>query len=225
VADLHIEGITILRSGSPVLENATMTFLGGTRTVLWGVSGAGKSTLLAAIAGLVTPSAGSIEIGARVLFSKSAGVNVAPHARRIGLVFQDLALWPHLRAIDQVGLAGRLAGLDRAGAGKLLESVGLGGLARRRPGELSGGEQQRLAIARAIAPAPEILLLDEPFSSADMQTRLGLHSLLRTVSARIPGPTIYVTHDPVDAREFSENAVILEGKRLRTAAVGALFSR
>ncbi len=220
MADLHIRGVTILRNGSPVLENATATFPAETRTVLWGPSGAGKSTLLAAIAGLVTPSAGSIEIGARVLFSKTAGIDVVPHARRIGLVFQDLALWPHLRAIDQVRLAGRIAGLEQAGAMKLLESVGLKSLATRRPGELSGGEQQRLAIARAVAPEPEILLLDEPFSSVDMRTRRGLHSLLRAASARIPGPTIYVTHDPVDARELSENAVILEGTRLRADGKG-----
>ena len=97
------------------------------------------------------------------MFSAPDGVDLAPHRRRIGYVFQDLALWPHLSAVQQVHLVGRASGLDLPDAFTLLESVGLGSLARRRPGELSGGEQQRLAIARALAARPAILLLDEPF--------------------------------------------------------------
>ena len=129
--------------------------------------------------------------------------------RRVGFVFQDLALWPHLNAIDHVYLAGVPQVLDRRGAQALLESVGLGGLDRRRPGQLSGGEQQRLAMVRALAGRPSILLLDEPFSSVDRKTKDSLYLLLREVSARVPGPTIYVTHHIDDAVGLAETVMTL----------------
>jgi ABC-type molybdate transport system ATPase subunit len=160
--------------------------------------------LLGAIAGLIMPQRGRIAIGPDVLFSAPEGINLAPHRRRIGYVFQDLALWPHLSAIQQVHLVGRTAGLDLASAFTLLESVGLATLAYRRPPQLSGGEQQRLAIARALAGRPAILLLDEPFSSADRDMRQTLHALIRGISPTIPGPTIYVTHSADDARSLAE---------------------
>lgn len=218
MSDLGLRGVTVLRAGLPVLDDIEATFRGGRRTVLWGPSGAGKSTLLAAIAGLLDPASGTITIGADVLFSKSEGLSLAPHRRRIGFVFQDLALWPHLSALEQVQLVGRAAGARdghaRARAEELLQSVGLSGLAHRRPGHLSGGEQQRLALARAVAGQPEILLLDEPFSSVDGATRETLRVLLRTLSPLIPGPTVYVTHDPGDVRELAEEIVELTKGKL-----------
>lgn len=218
MSDLAIQGLTVMRSGRPVLKDAEATLRGARRTVLWGPSGAGKSTLLAALAGLVEPTSGSIHVGEETLFSSSRSVSMAPHLRRIGFVFQDLALWPHLRALDQVRLvaaaAGETGGHARAKADESLSAVGLGGLERRRPGELSGGEQQRLALARALAGRPEILLLDEPFSSVDGATRRTLRELLRELSPRIPGPTLYVTHDPGDVRELAEDILELENGKL-----------
>ena len=137
-----------------------------------------------------------------------------PYDRRVGFVFRDLALWLHLRAIDHLLLVGRSTGLTDAEAEALLDSVGLSGLERRRPGQLSGGEQQRLAIARALAGKPSVLLLDEPFSSVDRQTKDSLCELLRQVSARGPGPTIYVTHHREDAANLAEMAMTLDGGRL-----------
>lgn len=197
-----------------MVDSATLRFAGGARTVLWGPSGTGKSTLLLAIAGLVTPASGEIALGERTLFSAPRGVDVAPHRRRIGFVFQDLALWPHLDALAQVALVARAAGRARSDAAATVEAVGIGALAHRRPGELSGGEQQRLAIARALAASPEILLLDEPFSSVDPTTRRSLRALLREISPRISGPTIYVTHDVGDASELAEHLVRLQEGRL-----------
>lgn len=218
MSDLAIHGLTVMRSGRPVLKDAEATLRGARRTVLWGPSGAGKSTLLAAIAGLLEPASGSIRIGEEALFSSAGLVSVAPHLRRIGFVFQDLALWPHIRALDQVRLvaaaAGENDGRARAKAAEALSAVGLGGLERRRPGELSGGEQQRLALARALAGRPEILLLDEPFSSVDGATRRTLRALLREISPRIPGPTLYVTHDPGDVQELAEDILELESGQL-----------
>jgi ABC-type molybdate transport system ATPase subunit len=153
-------------------------------------------------------------LGSRVFFSREAGIDVPPHERRVGFVFQDLALWPHLRAIDHVSLVGRTAGLTAAGAQVLLGSVGLAGLERRRPGELSGGEQQRLAIARALAARPAVLLLDEPFSSVDSQTKDTLYDLLRKVSPSVDGPTIYVTHQRDDAANLAEAVITIHAGRL-----------
>ncbi len=214
MADLIVRDLRVVRDGRVVLDGCSAEFPAGRRTVLWGRSGVGKSTLLAAVAGLLTPLSGTITLGSRVLFSGEGGVDVRPHERGVGFVFQDLALWPHLRAIDQVRLVGRRAGLDRAGALSRLESVGLAGLLARRPGQLSGGEQQRLAIARALAGKPAMLLLDEPFSSVDKETRLSLRDLLREVSPRVSGPTIYVTHDAADASTLAEGVFTLEDGKL-----------
>lgn len=197
-----------------MLDGCSADFPSGRRTVLWGPSGAGKSTLLTAIAGLLVPQSGTIELGARVFFSGAAGIDVPAHERRVGFVFQDLALWPHLSAIDQVCLVGRPAGVTRTEAQTLLESVGLAGLERRRPGQLSGGEQQRLAIARALAGKPSVLLLDEPFSSVDRKTKDALYQLLRQVSPLVPGPTIYVTHHGDDAASLAETVVTLAAGKL-----------
>lgn len=216
MADLALEGLRVRREGHPVLEDCTAVFPGGRRTVLWGHSGAGKSTLLAAVAGLVEPEGGTIRLGNEVLFSRTEGIDRPPHTRRVGFVFQDLALWPHLAALEQVELVGRDS-LDRAGARSLLATVGLGSLADRRPGQLSGGEQQRLAIARALAGRPAMLLLDEPFSSLDRTTRLSLHALLRELSPQVAGPTLYVTHSAEDARALAEGVLRLEGGRLAAA--------
>ena len=214
MADLSLHDLRVARDGRLVLDGCSARFPAGLRTVLWGRSGAGKSTLLAAIAGLVTPEAGTIERGGELLFSSSAGIDRPPHARGVGFVFQDLALWPHLGALEQVELVARSAGSDGTAALALLESVGLRALARRRPGQLSGGEQQRLAIARALAGQPSMLLLDEPFASVDRTARLSLHALLRELCPRVPGPTIYVTHSSDDARALAENVLRLEGGKL-----------
>lgn len=206
-----------------VLDGCSASFPSGLRAVLWGPSGSGKSTLLAAIAGLVTPESGTIELGSDVFFSDRLRVNIAPHARHVGLVFQDLALWPHLRALDQVRLVGQAVGLSRADALALLESVGIPTLADRRPGELSGGEQQRLAIARTLAMRPKLLLFDEPLSSVDPATRRSLRALIKRVSPQVPGPTIFVTHDEADAGELAESTWELQdGKLQQVQSVGSL---
>lgn len=212
--DLTIRDVQFERDGQVILNECDAVFPGGIRTVLWGRSGAGKSTLLAAIAGLLAPHSGTIQLGTRVLFSKAAGINVPPYERQVGFVFQDLALWPHLRALDHVLLVGRPTGLTPADAESLLKSVGLAGLGVRRPGQLSGGEQQRLAIARALAGRPSLLLLDEPFSSVDRKTKEALYELLRRLSPLVSGPTIYVTHQVDDAVSLAERVMTLAAGKL-----------
>ena len=214
MADLVIRDLSVARDGRTVLNACSADFSGGHRTVLWGRSGSGKSTMLSAIAGLLTPRSGEIAIGTRVLFSAATGIDLRPHERQVGFVFQDLALWPHLSALDHVFLVGQAAGRTRDAARSLLDSVGLGSLGRRRPGQLSGGEQQRLAIARALAGRPSLLLLDEPFSSVDATTRSALYQLLEEISPQVPGPTIYVTHHVEDARRLAERVMRLDNGTL-----------
>jgi molybdate transport system ATP-binding protein len=214
VDSLAIRDLYVQRGGRTVLDGCVADFPAQRRTVLWGRSGVGKSTLLTAIAGLIVPQRGTIALGSQVLFSTTDRIDMPPHKRRIGYVFQDLALWPHLTALEQVRLVGRAVGLDVARAFTLLESVGLGTLMDRRPSQLSGGEQQRLAIARALAGSPMILLLDEPFSSVDPETRRSLYELIRVISPQVPGPTIYVTHNAEDAQSLAEHAVRLTSGRL-----------
>jgi len=214
VADLIVTELRVERDRRAILDGCSAEFQAGRRTVLWGRSGAGKSTLLAAIAGLIRPLSGTIQLGRDILFSRAAGIDVPPHKRRVGFVFQDLALWPHLSAIEHISLVGRPTGLGDGDARSLLASVGLAGLERRRPGQLSGGEQQRLAIARALAGTPSLLLLDEPFSSVDQQTKEALYRLLCEVSPRVSGPTIYVTHHREDAVRLAEAVVTIEAGRL-----------
>ena len=211
MVDLVVSDLDVERDGRLVLRRATARFRGGRRTVLWGRSGAGKSTLLFAIAGLVVPVAGRIALGSQTLFSSTTGDDVAPHTRKIGFVFQDLALWPHLTAREHIAIVGRLGNREVDAA---LDAVGLAGLAARRPGQLSGGEQQRLAIARALAGRPSILLLDEPFTSVDRTTKEALYALVTKVSPSLAGPTIYVTHQSEDARVLAESVVTVSDGRL-----------
>jgi len=134
VSDLIVTNLVVERSGHAILDECSGEFASGRRTVLWGRSGAGKSTLLSTIAGLISPRSGTIQLGSHLFFSKAAGIDVPPHERNVGFVFQDLALWPHLSAVDHVYLVGRPAGLNHAGARSLLESVGLARSRRSLPG-------------------------------------------------------------------------------------------
>ena len=167
-------------------------------TVVTGPSGAGKSTLLSALAGLLRPQQGRVVVGGDVLVDIEAGVFVPPHRRRVGLVFQSLALFPHLSVIDNVAF-GVDVGDRLATARGWLERMWVGELAGRAPSTLSGGEAQRVALARALAARPRLLLLDEPFSALDVPLRRTLGTELRALVHETGLPTILVTHDVDDA--------------------------
>jgi len=176
--------------------------IGAGLTVVTGPSGAGKSTLLSTIAGLLRPRAGRVVLGDEVLVDVDAGVFVPPYRRRVGLVFQSLALFPHLTVLENVafGVDGRHGDGDRqATARAWLERMRVGGLAGRAPSTLSGGEAQRVALARALAARPRLLLLDEPFSALDAPLRRTLGTELQALVADSGLPTILVTHDAEDA--------------------------
>ena len=181
-------------------------------TALFGPSGAGKTTILDAIAGLRTPSSGSIAIDDRLLFDSGRGVNVPTHQRHVGYVAQEVALFPHLSVRGNMRY-GRREGqkLPLAAVAAMLEIEPL--LDRRVP-QLSGGERQRVALARALMSAPEILLLDEPLAAVDVERRRRILPYLERVRDQLRVPIVYVTHDPGEAAALASDVVRLESGRI-----------
>ena len=169
--------------------------------VLIGPSGCGKTSLLRAVAGLERCAAGRVSIGGEVLSDAAGGVHLAPEKRQIGMVFQDYALFPHLSVADNVafGVAGLERGARRRRVDQMLDLVGLGHAAKRAPHQLSGGQQQRVALARALAPGPRLLLLDEPFSSLDVDLRERLAQEVRVILKDSGTTALLVTHDQLEA--------------------------
>ncbi|MGD0124405.1 MAG: molybdenum ABC transporter ATP-binding protein [Terriglobia bacterium] len=185
-------------------------------TVLFGPSGSGKTTILRSIAGIVTPDEGRIELGERVYFDSQTGINLPIQHRRIGFVFQDYLLFPHLTAVENVAYAIRSATHKgrRDRAIQLLDMVGIVQVCDRHPHQLSGGEQQRVALARALGADPAILLLDEPLSALDVPTRLRLLGEIVELQRKSKIPFLYVTHSPADAVRAGDSALILSSGRI-----------
>ncbi|MCH7343756.1 ABC transporter ATP-binding protein [Pelomonas sp. CA6] len=195
---------------------ATLGLAQGQIGVLIGPSGCGKTTLLRAIAGLERLHEGRIAIAGETLADAQQGLHLAPEARRIGMVFQDYALFPHLSIADNIGFG--LKHLARAERQQrieqMLDLVGLGHAARRAPHQLSGGQQQRVALARALAPAPRLLLLDEPFSSLDVDLRERLSQELRAILREMGTTALFVTHDQAEAFAIGDRVGVMHQGRL-----------
>ena len=183
--------------------------LGRETFALVGPSGAGKTTVLRAVAGLVRPESGRIVLDGEVLFDAASGVALPPEDRRVGFVFQDYALFPHMSVEQNVAYG------SRNGTGELLERFGIAHLARARPGELSGGERQRVGLARALARDPGVLLLDEPLSALDPHTRAALRLELKELLDELDLPVLLVTHDFHDAAVLANRVAALTDGHVR----------
>jgi molybdate transport system ATP-binding protein len=180
------------------------------RTVaLVGPSGAGKSSVLRVIAGLLRPAAGRVAVDGETWLDVERGVDLPPDERRVGLLFQEYALFPHLGVRANVGYGGK----ERAD--ELLERFRISHLARARPGELSGGERQRVALARALARDPGVLLLDEPLAALDAHTKAGVRAELQELLSDLELPTLIVTHDYEDAVALAGTVGVLVDGELR----------
>jgi iron(III) transport system ATP-binding protein len=189
---------------------------------LLGPSGCGKSTTLRLIAGFEVPDAGLVEIGGQVM--ARAGRMVPPERRRVGMVFQEGALFPHMTVAANIAYGiPRASDRDRRIA-EMLEVVGLGGYGARMPHELSGGQQQRVALARALAPGPTVVLLDEPFSNLDAGLRARLRGEVRAILRQAQATAIFVTHDQDEALSLADQvAVMWEGRIIQRAAPEELY--
>jgi molybdate transport system ATP-binding protein len=208
------EALTVsLHQSGPIPLAVEIAAGAGETLALVGPSGAGKSTVLRAIAGLYRPAGGHIACGGERWFDAAGGINRPARSRRVGLVFQSYALFPHMSALANVAeaLLDRPRHERQARAARLLEQVHLDGLGGRLPAQLSGGQQQRVALARALARDPQVLLLDEPFSAVDQPTRRALHALLAEIRAASTMPILFVSHDVEDAARSADRICFLRG--------------
>lgn len=223
-SELVIEGLTHSYGSTVALRNGSLQAGAGELTALLGPSGSGKSTMLAVVAGMVEPVSGAVRLGERDLLA------VPAEKRRLGMVFQDYALWPHMRVLANVAMPLVWRGVKRAAARRramtALERVGLADYANRRPSELSGGQQQRVALARAVVSEPELLLLDEPLSALDPDTRAAVRTELAAQLRALGITTILVTHDRDDAFELADKvAVLLGGSVVQHGTPQEVFER
>ena len=214
---VEIRGLVVEADGNRILGPVDLDVTRGEHLLLVGASGSGKSTLLRAVAGLVRPSVGEIRLFGQAVSNGSREL-VAPEDRGIGYLFQGGALWPHLsvtKTLDFVLSCRKVPkGERKSKIARLVELCELGGLEDRKPPTLSGGEAQRLALARALAPEPRLLFLDEPLGPLDAQLRSALLERLAALDSELGLTTLHVTHDPDEARAVATRTLRLDGGQL-----------
>ena len=213
-----------------VLDDINLEVRPGEFVCLLGPSGCGKTTLLRCIAGLERPDAGRIGIGERPVVDVKEGVFVSPDKRRLGMVFQSYALWPHMNVEQHIAYPLSRQSVPRAVQGEMIRqvmrTVGLPDVLERRPSQLSGGQQQRVALARALVHQPPVLLLDEPLSNLDATLRTQLRRELRHLHDRLGTTTVLVTHDQEEASALADTVALMHHGRIIQAGTAAdIFDR
>jgi iron(III) transport system ATP-binding protein len=230
-SELRIEHLEkVFSTGKPAVDDVSFTIAAGEIVALLGPSGCGKTTTLRCVAGLEAPTAGRVLIGGEVYSDPERGVMVPPRARNLGMVFQSYAVWPHMTVRQNVAYPLRYrkltgAEIDRRVKGAL-ELVDLSEYADRPVTELSGGQMQRVALARSVVYQPQLLLLDEPLSNLDAQLRVRLRDDLRIIIKRAGLTALYVTHDQAEAVVLGDRiGVMRDGKLLQMNTPEAIYNR
>ncbi len=212
---IELRGIQKSYGKEPAVRHLDLSIQPGEFLTILGPSGCGKTTTLRAIAGLEEPDAGEIRLGDRVVFSRDQGIIVPPEHRRLGLIFQSYALWPHMTVERNITLALKEQNLSTEEVAARLESalekVQLSDYRNRYPSELSGGQQQRVAVARLIALRSSFLLMDEPLSNLDAKLRTEMRTELKHLHRDLEATTVYVTHDQIEALTLSDIVVVMSG--------------
>lgn len=183
-------------------------------TVLWGASGSGKTTLLQCLAGLLRPDAGRIACREAVWFDAERGICLAPERRRLGYVFQDVRLFPHLSVRSNMLFGRRFRGPSGVSFEDVVGLLGLGRLLHRTPSDLSGGEKQRVAVGRALLACPELLLMDEPLTGLDRGKREEIMAYVKAIPERFGVPVLYVTHSDAERRFLADRVLNIEDGKL-----------
>src|SRR5512136_985226 len=215
-ATIVIKNLTKRFGQVTAVNDVSLTIEPGAFLTLLGPSGCGKTTLLRCVAGLEDPDEGEITIGSKLVFSRRQGISLPPGQRNLGLVFQNYALWPHMTVQKNMTFALEIKKLPKEEMDKRvkesLAEVQMEGYADRSPREMSGGQQQRIALARMLAYRPKVFLMDEPLSNLDARLRMDMRSELKRLHHVAGATTIYVTHDQVEALTMSTTiAVMKEG--------------
>ncbi|MCB9706057.1 MAG: ATP-binding cassette domain-containing protein [Myxococcales bacterium] len=214
---MSLEATIRARRGACVLD-LEVAIASGQTLVVVGPNGAGKSTLVDVLAGLWPLSAGAVAIGGRPVERAAERLRLPPQARGVGVMFQGLALFPHLSALANVAYGLLARGVPRleaeTRARAWLERLGVAEVAERRPAALSGGQAQRVALARAVIVAPDLLILDEPLSALDVHNRQSARERLRATLAEAPGAKLVITHDARDLVALADQVLVLEDGRI-----------
>ena len=211
---IELEGLSKSFGGVAVLRSITETFAEAEISVLLGASGCGKTTLLRCVAGLEQPSAGRIAIDGRIVYRDRPPVWVPAERRRIAMVFQSYAIWPHMTVFQNVSLPLRAAGLGKseiaARVAEVLNLVGLGDLGSRSATQLSGGQQQRVALARCIVSESPVILMDEPLSNLDAKLRIAMRVEIGDLQRRLKRTILFVTHDQEEAMSIADTIYLFD---------------
>jgi iron(III) transport system ATP-binding protein len=230
IKTLRLENLCKSFQNTPVVNRVSLNVNPHELLAVVGPSGCGKTTLLRLIAGLTTPNSGSIFLGSQLLSDSVTGQFVPPYKRRIGMVFQDYALWPNMRVFDNVAYPLKVKKTEKDTAARLvretLDLVRLQNCDKRYPHQLSGGEQQRVALARALVMQPEILLLDEPLSNLDYHLRARMESEIKRIQQETNLTIIYVTHDQSEAMTLANRiAVMKQGELIQIGTPQDIYQR
>jgi iron(III) transport system ATP-binding protein len=215
---ISIENLTLSYGDAIAVRDLNLEIAEGEALVLLGQSGCGKTSTMRCVAGLETPDSGRITIGDDVLFDSRRGINRASHKRNIGMVFQSYAIWPHMTVFENVAFPLKMQRASRADTAArvadTLELVGLDGFADRGASMLSGGQMQRVALARSLVMQPSVMLLDEPLSNLDARLRHRLRGDLRDLQHRLGLTSVYVTHDQEEALALADHIAMMQFGRI-----------